>query len=73
MRLYTEGTNKWTEIRMRKWNGCGYGEDFSNDILIVFKDGGEYTEQEIINILEWCVEYCDEYDCQLFVEDGENV
>lgn len=72
MRFYLEGTNKWTEVRMRKWNGHGYGDDFSNDILIDFSEYFVYTKQEIINILEWCAEYCDENDCQLFVEEGDD-
>ena len=72
MRFYIEGTNKWTEVIIRKWNGHSYGEDFSNDILIDFKDGAEYSEEEIWTALEWCVEYCDEYDCYLFVDEGEN-
>lgn len=37
MRFYIEGTDKWTEVRIRKWNGRGYGEDFSNEILIILR------------------------------------
>lgn len=72
MRFYIEGTNKWTEIRMREWNGYGYGADLSNDILSEFSEYFVYTEQEIIDVLEWCAEYCVEHDCQLFVEEGDD-
>ena len=72
MKMYIVGTNKWTKVRIRKWNGRSYGEDFSNEILTDFNDGGEYTEQEIADVLEWCAEYCDENDCHMFVSDGED-
>ena len=72
MKMYIEGTTKWVEIRMRKWNGYGYGADFSMDILIDFKDGGTYSEEEISAVLEWCAEYCDEFDCMMFVEEGDD-
>lgn len=70
MKFYIEGTNKWVKIAMRKWQGRRYGEDFSADVLIDFNDKAEYTVEEISAVLEWCAEYCDEYDCKLFVEDG---
>lgn len=73
MKFYIDGTNKWVKIAMRKWEGRRYGVDFSADILIDFKDEVVYSEEEIFAVLEWCSEYCDEYDCQLFVEEGENV
>ena len=70
MRLYIEYTNKWTEVRVRKWNGHSDGEDFSNEILTDYKDGGQYTEQEIIDVIDWCRYYCNENECYLFVEEG---
>ena len=73
MKFYIEGTNKWVEVIMRKWNGYGYSEDFSADFFIDFKDEAEYSEEEISAVLELCVEYCDEYDCYMFVDEGENV
>lgn len=73
MKFYIEGANKWVKIAIRKWKDRRYGEDFSADILIGFKDGAEYSDEEISAVLEWCSEYCDEYDCQLFVEEGEYV
>ena len=72
MKMDIKDTNKWVKVSIRKWNGHGYGEDFSNDILVDFSDGGEYTQHEITDVLEWCAEYCDEYDCNMFVEDGED-
>lgn len=71
MKFYIDGTNKWVKVSLRKWTGRSYGEDFSNEILIDFKDGGEYTDQEISAVLEWCAEYCDEHNCNMFVEEGE--
>ena len=71
MKMYIEGTNKWIKIEMRKWLDNHYGADFSADILIDFEDGAEYSEEEIHEAIEWCVEYYDEYDCQLLVEEGE--
>lgn len=71
MTFYIKDTDKLVKIAVRKWLGRHYGPDFSGDILIDLKDGGNYTEKEIIDVLEWCAEYCDEYDCQLFVERGK--
>ena len=73
MKFYIEGTNKWVKIAMRRWRGRRYGDDFSADVLIDFKDGASYSEEEICAVLDWCAEYCDENDCNLFVEEGENV
>lgn len=72
MKFYIEGTTKWVKISIRKWDGRRYGEDFSNEILIDFKDSAVYSEEEIFAVLEWCAEYCDEYDCQLLVEEGDD-
>ena len=72
MKFYIEGTNKWVKIVMRKWLGDHYGGDFSIDVLIDYIDQAGYTEREIYSVLEWCAEYCDEYDCQLIVEEGED-
>lgn len=71
MKFYIENTNKWVKVSIRKWNGNSYGEDLSNEILIDLKDGGDYTQEEITAVLEWCAEYCDELDYNMFVEDGE--
>ena len=72
MKFYIEDTTKWVEVIMRKWNGYCYSEDFSNDILIDFKDKATYSEEEIFAALEWCVKYRDEHDCYLFVEEGDD-
>lgn len=72
MKFYIEGTNKWVKIAMRKWTGRRYGEDFSEGVLIDFKNDGMYSEVETCELLEWCSDYCDEHDCQLFVEEGED-
>lgn len=70
MRLCVMGCPRYYDITVRKWLDNHYGQDMSMDIATDFIDGNDYNESEILDLVDWLTEYCDENWLELDVVYG---
>ena len=70
MKLYVIGKDRYYDISVKEWNGEQYSQDMSMDIVTDYIDGHEYDEIEILELVDWLKEYCNENGLVVYVVYG---
>ena len=71
MKLYVMGKDRYYNISVKEWNGDEYSQDMSMDIATDYIDGYDYKEIDILELIDWFREYCENNELVIDVEERE--